>query len=236
MKKLSITLLLSLIGILMPGYVTAQNVQLYYDFGRNCATSTVEMFKPDSWGNTYFFADFDYSPKVKGAYWEIARELNFWQNSKLSWLSIHIEYNGGLDIINGSYNNAWLGGLTYAGHSADYKKTWSLSAMYKAIPGTKDANGNDQIHNFQITGVWSITFANDWCTFAGFFDFWREIRTWQNTEYIFITEPQFWVNLNNIKGWEKVNLSLGGEVELSGNFVDKGFAIMPAIGLKWNFQ
>lgn len=214
----------------------AQNIQLYYDTGRNCATSTVEMFRPDGGGSTYFFVDVDYAPKAIGAYWEIAREFNFWQKSKLSWLSVHVEYNGGLNTAAGSFNNAFLGGLTYSGHSKDFTKTWSLSAMYKAIPGTKDAAGKSQVHNFQITGVWGITFAKGWCSFSGFIDFWREARPWQGTNYILITEPQFWVNLNRIKGWDKVNLSVGGEVELSNNFVGKGFHVMPAVGLKWTFK
>ena len=34
---------------------------------------------------------------------------------------------------------------------------------------------------------------------------------------------------------EKVNLSLGGELELSANFVDKGFHALPALGAKWTF-
>ena len=212
----------------------AQNVQLFYDFGRNCVTSTVEMFRPDGGGSTFFFIDFDYTPQAYGAYWEIARELNFWQDSKLNWLSIHLEYNGGLNNTM-SFNNAFLGGLTYSGHSKDFTKTWSLSAMYKVIPGTIGLNGTKQIHNFQITGVWGIEFAKGWCTFSGFADFWREPRAWQGTEYIFITEPQFWVNLNRIKGWDKVNLSIGSEVELSTNFVEKGFAVMPTVGAKWTF-
>ena len=212
----------------------AQNVQLFYDFGRNCVTSTVEMFRPDGGGSTFFFIDFDYNPQAYGAYWEIARELNFWQDSKLNWLSIHLEYNGGLNNTM-SFNNAFLGGLTYSGHSKDFTKTWSLSAMYKVIPGTMGLNGTRQIHNFQITCVWGIEFAKGWCTFSGFADFWREPRAWQGTEYIFITEPQFWVNLNRIKGWDKVNLSIGSEVELSTNFVEKGFAVMPTFGAKWTF-
>lgn len=212
----------------------AQNVQLFYDFGRNCVTSTVEMFRPDGGGSTFFFIDFDYNPQAYGAYWEIARELNFWQDSKLNWLSIHLEYNGGLNNTM-SFNNAFLGGLTYSGHSKDFTKTWSLSAMYKVIPGTIGLNGTKQIHNFQITGVWGIEFAKGWCTFSGFADFWREPRASQGTEYIFITEPQFWVNLNRIKGWDKVNLSIGSEVELSTNFVEKGFAVMPTVGAKWTF-
>lgn len=215
--------------------VSAQNVQLHYDLGRNCPTTTVEMFRPDGSGSTFFFVDFDYNPKVSGAYWEISRELNFWQDSKVNWLSVHLEYNGGLNTVAGSFNNAWLGGLTYSGHSKDWSKTWSLSAMYKAIPGTFDASGKCQMHNFQITGVWNLDFFNHWLSFNGFADFWRETRVWQGTEYIFITEPQLWVNLNKIKGWEKIGLSVGTEVELSCNFVQKGFAVMPTIAAKWTF-
>lgn len=232
MKKLS-----SIIAVAALSAVTmnAQNIQLHYDFGRNIATTTVEMFRPDMIGSTYFFVDMDCSPKMSGAYFEISREFCFWQNSPVNWLSVHAEYNGGLDTVNGSYNNAWLGGLTYSGHSADWTKTWSLSAMYKAIPGTIDAAGNRRVHNFQITGVWNIDFIKGWASFYGFFDFWKEERPWQGTSYIFMTEPQLWINLNKIKGWEKVNLSLGTEVELSANFVAKGFHAMPTIAAKWTF-
>jgi hypothetical protein len=215
--------------------VKAQNVQLHYDMGRNCSTSTVEMFRADGAGSTFFFVDLDYSPTVSGAYWEISRELCFWQDSKVNWLSVHLEYNGGLDTSAGSFNNSWLGGLTYSGHSKDWSKTWSLSAMYKAIPGTIGLNGKRQISNFQITGVWNLDFFNHWLSFNGFADFWKEARPWQGTEFIFMTEPQLWVNLRNIKGWEKVNLSLGTEVELTCNFVGKGFHAMPTVAAKWTF-
>lgn len=213
----------------------AQNVQLHYDLGRNALTSTIEMFRLDAGGSTYFFVDLDYTPKVSGAYFEISRELCFWQDTDLNWLSAHIEYNGGLNTAAGSFNNAWLAGATYSGHSDDFSKTWSLTVAYKAIPGTRDILGKCQMHNFQITGVWGINFAGGWCTFSGFFDFWREVRAWQDTEFIFMSEPQFWVNLNNIKGWEDINLSVGGEVELSANFVAKGFHAMPTLGAKWTF-
>ena len=213
----------------------AQNVQLHYDFVRNCATTTVEMFRPDAGGSTYFFVDMDYSPKVTGAYWEISRELCFWQDSELDWLSAHIEYNGGLNTAALAFNNCWLAGATYSGHSADFSKTWSLTAAYKVIPGTIGLNGAKQPHSFQITGVWNLDFFNHWLSFNGFFDFWKEARSWQGTEFIFMSEPQLWVNLRNIKGWEKINLSLGTEVELSANFVGKGFHAMPTIAAKWTF-
>ena len=234
MKRLFQTVLVGL-GLLMAAGAQAQNIQVLYDTDRGCVTSTVEMFRPDAYGSTYFFVDIDASPKVSGAYWEISRELNFWQDTELSWLSAHLEYNGGLNTAAGSFNNCWLAGATYSGHSKDFSKTWSLSAMYKVIPGTIGLTGNKEAHSFQITGVWGIDFAKGWCTFSGFFDFWREPRIWQNTNFIFISEPQFWVNLNKIDGWENIGLSVGGELELSANFVSKGFHAIPAIGAKWTF-
>ena len=50
-----------------------------------------------------------------------------------------------------------------------------------------------------------------------------------------MSEPQFWVNLNKIEGWENVGLSLGGELEITSNFVAKGFKALPAFGAKWTF-
>ena len=235
MKRLVPAIILAAMMAIASHEAKAQNLQLHSDLGRNVATTTVEMFRADGGGSTFFFVDLDYSPKVSGAYWEISRELNFWQDSKVNWLSVHVEYNGGLNTAAGSFNNAWLGGLTYSGHSEDWSKTWSVTASYKVIPGTVDALGKCQMHNFQITGVWNLDFFNHWLSFNGFADFWREMRPWQGTEFIFIAEPQLWVNLRNIKGWEKVNLSLGTEVELSCNFVAKGFHAMPTVGAKWTF-
>lgn len=236
MKKfLSCSIVLSLFMLLSSMNVSGQNVQLHYDMGRSYLTSTVEMFKPDAGGSTFFFIDLNYDPRVTGAYFEISRELCFWQESKADWLSVHLEYNGGLDTVNGSYDNSWLGGLTYSGHSDDWSKTWSLSAMYKAIPGTVSLLGKKSMHNFQITGVWNMDFFDHWLSFNGFMDFWKEARPWQGTDYIFITEPQLWVNLNKLEGWENINLSVGTEVELSANFVAKGFHAMPTAALKWTF-
>ena len=214
--------------------VEAQNLQVFYDTERGCVTSTLEMFRPDAFGSTFYFVDMDYNPKAKGAYTEISREFCFWQDSEWNWLSIHAEFNGGLAGAT-SFNNSWLFGLTYSGHSDDFSKTWSVTASYKAIPGTLGLNLQKQPHNFQLTGVWGINFADGWCSFSGFADFWREARIWQNTNFIFITEPQLWVNLNKIEGWDNINLSVGGEVEISNNFVSKGLYVMPALGAKWTF-
>ena len=230
MKRNVILLLFVVLATSIASKAQAQNLQVLYDTERGCVTSTIEMFRPDAFGSTFYFVDMDYSPTAIGAYTEIAREFCFWQDTKWNWLSVHVEYDGGLSGAY-SFHNNWLGGLTYSGHSDDFSKTWSLSAMYKAIPGLKTLTGECQMHNFQLTGVWGISFFEDWCSFSGFADFWSEGST-----LVFLSEPQLWVNLNKIKGWDNINLSVGGEVELSNNFGGMdGFYAKPAIGAKWTF-
>lgn len=235
MKKITRLMVLIAMMLCLPVVSKAQNLQVLHDTERGCITTTLEMFRPDVFGSTFYFVDMDYNPTAVGAYTEIAREFCFWQDSEWNWLSVHAEFNGGFNTTAGSFNNSWLAGLTYSGHSEDFSKTWSVSAMYKAIPGTLGLNLKKQPHNFQLTGVWGISFLDGWCSFSGFADFWREARVWQQTDFIFLAEPQLWVNLNNIEGWDNINLSVGGEVELSNNFVAKGFHVMPALGAKWTF-
>ncbi|MDR1881075.1 MAG: DUF5020 family protein [Tannerellaceae bacterium] len=224
--------------LLLPLFpVVAQNVQLHYDTGsalygkeldgRPQLTSTVEMFKPDKWGSTFFFIDMDYTAQgIVGGYWEIAREFRFWKPP----FSIHAEYNGGL-TSSFPFQNAYLGGLTYTLDDARFSKGFTFSAMYKYI------QKNESPSNFQLTATWYLHFlGNGLCTFTGFADWWREKTT--AGEYIFMAEPQLWVNLNRIKGVdEHFNLSLGSEVELTHNFGGrKGFYTIPTLAVKWTFN
>lgn len=132
--------------------VSAQNIQLHYDFGhaiydelsdRPKLTTTVEMFRPDNWGSTFFFVDMDYAKnEIAGMYWEIARELKFWKAP----VSVHVEYNGGIKYIKDSY----LGGATYTWNSTDFSRGFSVSAMYKYI------HSNPSPNNFQLTATWYL--------------------------------------------------------------------------------
>lgn len=242
------------LAILMAAFVSisAQNIQLHYDLGhslykeltnRQSVTTTVEMFKADKLGSTYFFTDLDYhGDGMMGAYWEISREFNISKNKRFA---AHIEYNGGVTSgeTEGWYNgnrfqHAVLVGPAYNWHSSDFSTTFSLQTMYKYY--FKNAHANlDAFHGFQLTGVWSHTFANGLCTFSGFADLWRNPNV--RGKLIFLSEPQFWFNLNTLKGMDGVNLSVGSEVELSNNFVfdetgrnDKFYAI-PTVAMKWSF-
>ena len=169
------------------------NLQLHYDLGRALynsldgrpwVTTTVEMFKADKWGSTYFFVDMDYTDKgVDCAYWEIGRDLKFWKAP----FAAHVEYNGGLNYI----NNAFLGGVSYSWNNADFSRVFGLQVLYKYI------QKNEKPHNFQLTGTWTLHFDEGKYTFSGFMDFWREKHN--GHDFIFMSEPQFLVNLNKFK-------------------------------------
>lgn len=233
MKKLFLFVLLLSAFV---GGAVAQNIQLHYDLGRALykslderpwVTTTVEMFKADNWGSTYFFVDMDYTDKgVASAYWEISRELKFWKAP----FSAHVEYNGGLNYI----NNAFLGGATYSWNNTDFSKTFGIQVLYKYI------QKNAKPHNFQLTGTWTLNFWQGKFTMSGFADFWREKHTdekGQNHNFIFISEPQFWINLNKFKHVnDNLNLSVGSEWELSTNFATRdGFYFIPTLAMKWSF-
>ncbi len=58
------SLLLMALALLPASKTLAQtNAQVFYDFGsdRKFVTLTLEMFKQDKWGNTYFFVDHDFN-------------------------------------------------------------------------------------------------------------------------------------------------------------------------------
>lgn len=216
--------------------ICAQNIQLHYDFGsalydeldnRAKLTTTVEMFKPDKWGSTFFFVDMDYTDnEISSAYWEIARELKFWDEP----FSIHVEYDGGLNYIKDSY----LGGVTYTYNDKTFNKGFSVSAMYKYI------HSNPSPNSFQLTATWYLNLCKGRYSFSGFADFWRERHNDINGNshlFVFLAEPQFWINLNTFPWADKnFNLSVGTEWEISSNFaLMDGWYCNPTLALKWTF-
>jgi Domain of unknown function (DUF5020) len=235
MKKLLILFLFVATGTAL----SAQNVQLHYDMGktRKYLTSTVESFKTDKYGSTFYFIDIDYGKAgdkgVEGpqlAYFEIARGIKFWNSP----FELHVEYNGGFgqfkaSPFNGAYtiNDAWLFGGNYTWNTKDYSKIFTLQGMYKNIRGKNDMS-------FQLTGVWNLQFFKNKVTLSGFADFWREDNivgpsgNTKATDFVFLTEPQFWFNVTK-------QFSLGSEVEMSSNFAGhKGFMCNPTVAVKWN--
>ena len=226
----------------------AQNIQLHYDFGHSLydglsgrpnVTTTVEMFKPDKWGSTFMFTDIDYfTDGAAGAYWEISREFKLGQQTPFA---LHLEYDGGATTIEHTgignrFQHAFLGGMAWNWASSDFSKTLSLQAMYKYY--FKGAS-RGAFNGFQVTGVWGDTFAGGLCTFSGFLDVWYDKDVCG--KLIVLSEPQFWFNLNKLKGMDGINVSLGTEVEISNNFVfdadgnSHKFYAIPTLAAKWTF-
>lgn len=259
MKK-SVFFSLAIVAAIIPGRIHAQekksttcngstNLQVFYDFGkdRKCMTTTLEGFYSDPWGNTFFFVDHDYPTQknseqsISGTYWEIARCLNFWQNSPLSFLSLHVEYNGGA-YRSYPINHSFLAGADFFVHSKDFRNLFNFKLLYKGILGQQ---GNVPL---QFTFVWGMQdiFNVKGLRFSGFADFWGEKHTLYydskgnaltvpaTSGFVFISEPQLWYNIGQHFGVD--NLNIGGELELSVDFGScKGFWARPCLGAKWVF-
>ena len=218
------------------------NLQTFYDFGkdRDHFTTTLEGFYNDNWGNTFFFIDYDYNAKndkkvnqaPSGSYMEIARCLNFWQDSQLAPLSLQVEYNG---LV--GYNQNFLFGVDYFLHNADFSNTFNFKLLYKTF-----SEGIKSDLPLQFTFVWGMQdiFGVQGLRFSGFADIWGEkVYTFMEKEteernFVFISEPQIWYNLGRHFGCD--NFHIGSEVELSVNFAGyDGFYARPCIGTKWVF-
>ena len=239
MKKILLSALLFIVSL----PIFAQlNVQLHYDFGdafygdklsnRPHLTATVENFKADKWGSTYFFVDLDFGDNtMKSVYAEFSREFNL---GKLP-IAAHIEYNGGLSG-GGSYNDAYLAGGAWNWANKDFSKTFSLQLLYKYLANQPSSNK----HSWQVTTVWGIHFAKGFCTFSGYADLWHDNSVSGNL--ILSSEPQFWFNLYALDSVDDdFKLSLGTELELSKNLVwpaegiNNKFYAIPTLAVKWQF-
>ncbi len=244
MKK--VFLFVALIAtFVLPQFVKAQNVQVLYDFGsvaykegkapntNPAILTTVEQFKADKYGSTFFFVDMTYKDTgIQSAYWEIFRNLRFWKAP----IDLHLEYNGGLKnskIVgkeNGSFENSFLFGASYSYNAQDYSYGFSLTPSYKYIAKIENP------HTAQLTGVWYANFVEGFISFNGFFDLWGQ-DFGEGNKLVFLAQPQLWFNLNKIKGIPSdLNLSVGGELELSNNFPfahKDSFYAVPRLGLKY---
>lgn len=237
-------LIVTAISLLFITSIYAQNLQLHYDarhslYGNDAAptdylTATFEMFKPDKWGQTFMFIDFDFNFNKRSpglAYAEISRAFKIGDFP----LMPHIEYNGGLGLVKGtdfgfSIPNAYLAGVEYPFQLGNFFMGTYVVYRLNAFP--------QYSHDVQWTVTWNSTLANGKLSLAGFADIWTEDKKFSEgadatgKKFIFISEPQIWYNITE-------HFSIGGEVELSYNFVNKfnesKFYAIPTLATKWNF-
>ena len=209
--------------IILNTFVFSQNLQLHYEASgdREYLVSTLEMFKPDQFGSTFWFVDMEYSTAgVKDgnlAYWEIARSFTLPVNN----ISATIQYNDGV-ATGFPIGQVWLLGVNYY-----------LDLGFVALPIDilyRTAQGADS-PDFQLTTTWFVPLMDGHIEFSGFFDLWSQDEFGSDEKQIVILgEPQIWYNANE-------HLSVGSEVEISNNFVfgADGIQALPTVGLRWTF-
>ena len=197
-----------------------QNLQVHYDWGhgRHYVTSTLEMYRPDDWGWTYWFVDMDYNTPEHAmslAYWEISRYFNIPHLPGWSWT---LQYNDGVDLSYGNLGQVWLAGINYQIHLGSW--IFPTEVLARKVAGAKGLQ-------WQLTTVWFQRFLQERVELSGFADFWRDPAS-GGGRLIFISEPQFWYRLTK-------QLWLGGEVEISHNFVSEHWEFMPTTAFRWEF-
>ncbi len=227
-----------------------QNIQLHYDLGRNlypnvqrdraAMTMTVEQQSRDRFGDTFYFVDMTFLQQgAVSANWKFMRNLRFWQGP-LSW---HVRYDGGLRFINAnapkplgsaaiSLPDAYMTGITYTYLSPQRRTMLSLTPLYKYI------HGINQPHNYELCGVWKFAPGDGLITATGFFSWWhqKDPRPGWGTDFKFMSQPQFWCNLNKVPGVAPdFNLSVGTEVRISKNIDAPQWIVAPTLALKWSF-
>jgi hypothetical protein len=237
-------ILLSLTVLCFTAAMNAQNLQLHFDprsslYGdgvasQNYLTATFEMFKPDQWGSTFMFVDFDLNFNKKNiglVYTEISREFKVGDFPLLP----HFEYNGGLGLVKGTE----IGFSIPSSYLAGFGYPFQLGNFFMGTYVAYKLNAFQEISNdVQWTVTWNATLANGKISLSGFMDLWTEDKSFSEgsnadgKKAIFLSEPQFWYNCTS-------NLALGTEVELSYNFVNKfaesKFYAIPTLAAKWNF-
>lgn len=227
--------------LLIPVGVWAQNLQLHYDFGkeRKFYTATLEMFKPDSLGSTFWFVDFDFNfpgkPRSMSAvYGEISRDFYIpWLKNEpaLQKLGFHIEYDDGFTAFRdsgnmmgaASYNRVFLTGFSYPVKIGQVVLTtqW-LCRMPRGM----------DVPDFQFTVVWFQPLFSNKVLFTGFIDLWSQDKVLNpdKKELVFQTEPQLWFLL-------RPRFGLGGEAEISRNFPvgPHAWQVNPTLAVRWEF-
>jgi hypothetical protein len=222
------------------------NLQLHYDYGRRYygndlkdrpeVTLTFEDRTNFDFGiSSYFYLDANLSNnRMVGAYTEVSVDKSIFKFP----VSAHIEYNGGLQTnlkgINGyAYNDAYLGGLAF--HGGESGNTFTMQCLYRYM-----TNHPSEKSSFQVTALWNYYLFNGFVSFNGFMDVWRDKEV--EGDVVFLTEPQLWFNLYALI--EGLNLSVGGEMEVSYNYLkftdgsrvkENRLGVCPTIAAKWTF-
>lgn len=215
-SKILLVILLIVISLMD---LNSQNLQFHYDFGkdRNYLTTTFEMYKPDKFGSTFWFIDFDFNNQANNSvslsYFEIAR---YFKLGDFDFFQPTIQYNDGYADF-GSLGPAYLIGIQKRLNFGTFAVNCDLLYRNDVFSDGKDG---------QITLSWYEVITKN-LVFTGFLDIWSTGK--DQKKIVILTEPQIWYNV-----WEQ--LHIGSEIEISNNFISSDILeVMPTLGFKWDF-
>ncbi len=185
------------------------DVQELLNFGNSrdaYFTTTLEALVFDPLGNTYAFIDFDHTGSDL-VYLELARYFYIpgLKDREDAWKDLYltVQYNGG-NIFHENMNHVGLAGLSF----------WGLDVMYRQ----EETMGG----GVQFTYVWCYNFFDDYVTFNGYTDLWKN----GEQDWILYFEPQLWFNVCRY-------FSVGGILEITkNNPADPDWQFNPAVAVK----
>ncbi|MDD7437386.1 MAG: DUF5020 family protein [Bacteroidales bacterium] len=239
MKKLMLIALGACLFGLMGSAKAQTNLQYHYTVGNHLHKDLQERKEPshlvtlehsslDKWGSNFAFVDMNMGyGNLQNVYTQIHRDTRFWKAP----IYIHTEYNGG--VMRGNqfaFNHSYLGGIAWKyGNDRTYLGV-NMSYRYD--------QGWAKPHNMTLHTVWIWNSWNRIFTINGFATLSTQNLSDVTSGIRFISEPQFWINLNQFVGvHDDFNLSLGTEIKLSYSMVapDRFYAL-PTLGVKWTFK
>ncbi len=180
------------------------NGQLHRDFNREIYTSTVEFLGIDSWGTTFFFADFDFDSAGQSvSYFEISRNLLL-KRRECGALNLSLQFNDGVAAFDDAAGQKSIPRTWLAGPAISDIQLGPITCEFQAL--FRQEFSADP--GWQLTAVWFWPIAKTPFEFLGYFD-------WNSNEYgdnptSFQTEPQL--------QYRYKKLALGSEIEISRNF------------------
>ena len=214
-----------------------------YNFGKDSrgVAAILQSYADDPFGSTYARADFGFRStpfSLRKTYLEVARTFVFWKDTPFENFGLHAEFNGFMNMDNCN----WLFGLDYKLPLKDLVK---VSLLFKTFNGNS-LTGAYATVPLELSVLWDLKdlMGIKGLEFRGLFKAWGEdIKYWYGEEkprepqpayFTIKTTPQIWYSAGQFIGWD--GLSLGGEVELSYNYLGcSGFRARPMAGLRISF-
>jgi len=235
--------ILMLISFISCAPLFSQSLQVQYDFRHsldpqnnrsNYPSLVYEYFKSVENGSVFVKTQADFHGErgnIGQFYFQLFREFRFWD----PLLSLHLEYNGGLGIAEGTPYGYYLNNAFLLGGAIPFQwgKDWqSASLCYRYHDFAKPS------HDAQFSFYWGKNLLRDKFRFSGNFVLFTQNRNrgdaatshLKGKKIEYWGQPQIWFNPNK-------TFSIGSQVSLYYHVYSysESLLVYPAIAVKYQF-